>query len=163
MFTLDQVRILVTTVHPALLCFKTYIPPYPSFLSFISLVASFIYLPNIEREHFLRSSRMTVKYRALLSSLRDKRELFFTKGKQYRKLWFPMLPASSLTDSLSLSEGKKQSREYTNQVESFPIRVHGIVIEIRLSGILNITGDTPIVTAEIGSIHLTMKVCICKK
>lgn len=50
-----------------------------SFLSFISLVASFIYLPNIEREHFLRSSRMTVKYPALLSSLRDKRELFFYK------------------------------------------------------------------------------------
>lgn len=74
-----------------------------------------------------------------------------------------MLPASSSTNSLSPSEGKKQSREYTNQIESFPIRVHGIVIEIRLSGILNITGDTPIVTAEIGSIHLTMKVCICKK
>lgn len=74
-----------------------------------------------------------------------------------------MLPASSLTNDLSLSEDKKQSRVYTNQIESFPIRVHGIVIEIRLSGILNITGDTPIVTAEIGSIHLTMKVCICKK
>lgn len=51
-------------------------------------------------------------------------------------------------------------RHVCDQIESFPIRVHGIVIEIRLSGILNITGDTPIVTAEIGSVHLTMQVCI---
>ena len=60
------------------------------------------------------------------------------------------------------SENKKEE-SCTNQIESFPVRVHGIMIEVRFSGVLNITIDTPIVAAEVRSVHLAMKVCICKK
>ena len=59
------------------------------------------------------------------------------------------------------SENKKEE-SCTNQIESFPVRVHGIMIEVRFSGVLNITIDTPIVAAEVRSVHLAMKVRICK-
>lgn len=37
------------------------------------------------------------------------------------------------------------------------------MVEVRLSGILDITGDTPVVATELWSIHLAMKICIWKK
>lgn len=37
------------------------------------------------------------------------------------------------------------------------------MVEVRLSGILDITRDTPVVATEFGSIHLAMKIRIWKK
>lgn len=37
------------------------------------------------------------------------------------------------------------------------------MVEVRLSGILDITRDTPVVATELWSIHLAMKICIWKK
>lgn len=37
------------------------------------------------------------------------------------------------------------------------------MVEVRLSGILDITRDTPVVATEFGSVHLAMKIRIWKK
>lgn len=45
---------------------------------------------------------------------------------------------------------------FTNQIKSFPIRVHWVVIEIRVGDILNITRNTSIVSTEVGSLNLSV-------
>lgn len=44
----------------------------------------------------------------------------------------------------------------TYQIESFPIRIHGVIIKMRLRCILNITCDTPIVAAELRSVDIAV-------
>lgn len=54
-----------------------------------------------------------------------------------------------------INQNKIRSK-FIYQIKSFPVRVHGVIIKMCLGGILDITCNTPVISAKFRTINVAV-------